>query len=97
MSADDALQGIPPELMLVEAMAQVGGSIVFTGGERGFLTGVDEVVIVDAVDVGDKIDLQVTLDVEMGGLFRLRGRAMREGSLIVSARFYLASTQRVDG
>lgn len=83
--------------MLIEAMAQVGGSIVFTGGERGFLTGVDEVEIVDGVDVGDRIDLHVTLDVELGGLYRFRGRALREGSLVASARFYLASTQRVDG
>jgi len=95
VSAGDALQGVPSELMVIEAMAQVGGARVFAGGEKGFLSGVDQVEIRDRIVAGDRLTLHVTLDAELGGLFRFHGTASREGRLVATARFYLASTKRV--
>ena len=94
-SSNDALQGVPLELMLVEAMAQVGGSVVFSEpGSRGFLFGVDNVEIATLPEVGDRIDLEVRLEAELAGLFRFQGTARRGELLVCSARFYLASESR---
>jgi 3-hydroxymyristoyl/3-hydroxydecanoyl-(acyl carrier protein) dehydratase len=94
-SANDALPGVTPELMLIEAMAQVGGSIVFRNpGERGLLSGLDDVEMHGSVEPGDRIEIEVKLEVELGGLYRLSGTARRDDTLIVSARFYLASEDR---
>ena len=89
---DDALRGVSSELMLVEAMAQVGGSVVFREpGARGFLFGADEVEIHRTPQPGDRILIEVCLEAELTGLFRLRGTARLGDTLLGSARFFLAA------
>ena len=49
-TADDLM---PPELMLVEAMAQFAGGLVFEA--QGFLTGIDSCEVVRAIEPGDRL------------------------------------------
>lgn len=94
-SSGDALQGAPPELMLVEAMAQVGGALAFgTSGEPGFLTALDDVRIDHVPAPGDRIEIDVTIDASLGGLHRLRGSAKRDGVEVARARFVLGVPSR---
>lgn len=96
-SAADGLEGSPRELMLVEAMAQVGGSIVFRdSGERAYLSGIDGVALDGAIAEGDRIDLDVELEAELPGLYQFRATGIRDGVAIARARFVLASAGRAE-
>lgn len=89
VTASDALPGHSPELMLVEAMAQVAGIIVFRKGQRGSLAGVDRFSIDQLPSVGDIILIETELEAELGALYRFGGRAYLGERLIASGRFYL--------
>lgn len=89
VTANDALQGHPPELMLVEAMAQVAGIVVFHSGQRGSLAGVERFSIDQLPTAGDVIRIETSLEAELGSLFRFEGRAWIGERLIASGRFYL--------
>ena len=93
VSAGDALSGhLPLATMVVEAMAQVGGGIVFgEGGEPAFLSAIDDVVLREEVPVGDRLTLHVTCDSAFGRIFRFSGRALRGEVEVARARFYLAA------
>jgi 3-hydroxymyristoyl/3-hydroxydecanoyl-(acyl carrier protein) dehydratase len=78
-----------PEVMLVEAMAQLAGGLVFTEG-HGFLTGIDDCSVDRPIVVGDVVDLAVTLDAEFGGTYRFSGTASIGGLQCARGRFYLA-------
>lgn len=95
VTAGDALaEGEPPATMLVEAMAQIAGSLVFTTpGEHGFLSAIDEYSLNDAIGAGDSIALRVTHDASFGRIFRFSGVAYREGLEFARAKFYLASPE----
>lgn len=86
-----ANETLPAEVMLVEAMAQFGGGLVFDPARHGFVSGVDRCVIQRPLTAGDLVTVQVTLDAEFGGMFRFSGRATVDGVEIARARFYLAS------
>lgn len=79
---------MPPEVMLVEGMAQFAGGLVFEG--QGFLTGIDRCEIVREIVAGDRITVQVTLEATFGGTFRFEGRALIDGVEVGHGRFYLA-------
>ena len=85
-TADDAL---PLEVMAVEAMAQLAGGLVFD--EQGFLTGIDRWEVDRAVTAGDVVRIVVTLDAELGGLFRFTARGSVDGVEVARGRFTLAS------
>lgn len=90
VTANDALPGHPPELMLVEAMAQVAGMIVFRKGQRGSLAGVERFSIDHTPSAGDVIMIEIELEAQLGPLHRFEGRAYLGERLVASGRFYLA-------
>lgn len=96
-AADALTMGLPLEMMLVEAMAQVGGGVVFgEGGEPAFLSAIDDVVIHERVAVGDRLVLHVNCDTAFGRIFRFSGRALRGEEEVARARFYLAAQEQDD-
>ncbi len=80
---------LPPEIMLVEAMAQFAGGLVLEG--QGFLTGIDRCEIERPIEPGDLIVIEATLEAEFGGTFRFRATGTANGVEVARARFYLAS------
>ena len=81
---------MPPELMLVEAMAQFAGGLVFEA--QGFLTGIDSCEVTRAIEPGDVVVCRVTLDADFGRTFRFSGTAEVGGVEVARGRFYLASS-----
>lgn len=93
-SAGDALvEGTPlPDVMLFEAMAQLGGAIVFgRDSSPAWLSAIDDATIERGPEPGDRIALEVTLDGSFGTLHRFSGRALQNGLQIASSRFVLAA------
>jgi 3-hydroxymyristoyl/3-hydroxydecanoyl-(acyl carrier protein) dehydratase len=86
-----ANETMPAEIMLVEAMAQFGGGLVFDAARHGWVSGIDECRIDRAIEAGDLLHIRVTLDGEFGGIFRFRATASTNGVEIGRARFYLAA------
>lgn len=85
-----ANETMPAELMLVEAMAQFAGGLVFES--QGFLSGIDSCEITRAIEPGDVVICRVTLDADFGRTFRFSGTASAGGVEIGRGRFYLASS-----
>ena len=85
-TANDAL---PSEVMVVEAMAQCAGGLVFES--QGFFTGVDGCEVLRAPVVGDVVEMTVTLEAEFGGTFRFSGTGRIDGVEAVRGRFYLSA------
>ena len=85
-TADDLM---PPNVMAVEAMAQLGGGLAFTS--QAFLTGIDGCEVDRAIEAGDVIRFVVTLDADFGGTFRFTGSGAIDGVEVIRGRFYLAS------
>jgi 3-hydroxymyristoyl/3-hydroxydecanoyl-(acyl carrier protein) dehydratase len=83
---------MPPEIMLVEAMAQFAGGLVFEG--QGFLTGIDGCEVNRAIAAGDVVDIHITLDADFGGTFRFSGTASIAGLQCGKGRFYLQESGR---
>jgi 3-hydroxymyristoyl/3-hydroxydecanoyl-(acyl carrier protein) dehydratase len=83
-----ANETLPPEVMLVEGMAQFAGGLVFEA--QGFLTGIDRCEVTRAIEAGDRVTVTVTLEVEFGGTFRFAGVAVCDGVEVGRGRFYLA-------
>jgi 3-hydroxymyristoyl/3-hydroxydecanoyl-(acyl carrier protein) dehydratase len=75
-------------IMLVEAMAQFAGGLVFDA--QGFFTGIDGCEVLRAIEPGDVVAISVTLEAEFGGTFRFRGTGSIDGVEVVRGRFYLA-------
>lgn len=83
---------LPREVMLVEAMAQLGGGLAFQdSGRHGFLTGIDRCQVDPLIEAGDVLRLAITLEADFGGIFRFSGVASLDGVERARARFYLAS------
>lgn len=95
LSSCDALTAHQPlGLMVVEAMAQIGGGIVFgDDGEPAFLSAIDDVVLHDEIVIGDRVILRVTFDSAFGRIFRFSGVALRGEVEVARARFYLAAQE----
>ena len=86
-----ANETLPAEVMLIEAMAQFGGALVFDPARHGFVSGIDRCQIDRPIAAGDRVDIHVTLDAEFGSIFRFTGSGSVDGVEIARARFYLAS------
>lgn len=80
-----------PQIMLAEAMAQLGGGLVFREG-HGLLTGIDDCEVSRTIEPGDVVELTVTLDAEFGGTYRFTGTASIGGLQCARGRFYLAKS-----
>jgi len=84
-TANDTLT---PEVMVVEAMAQFAGGLVFR--EQGFFTGIDRCEVLRAIEPGDVVAITVTLEAEFGGTYRFSGTGTIDGVDVVRGRFYLS-------
>jgi 3-hydroxymyristoyl/3-hydroxydecanoyl-(acyl carrier protein) dehydratase len=87
-TANDAM---PAEVMIVEAMAQFAGGLVFES--RGFFTGIDRCEVLRAIEPGDVVSIRVELEAEFGGTFRFSGSGSIDGVDVVKGRFYLSGAQ----
>ena len=85
-TANDAM---PADVMVVEAMAQLAGGLVFD--QQGFLTGMDGCEVDRAIEPGDVVRFVVALEASFGGTFRFGGRGFVDGVEVVRGRFYLAT------
>ena len=77
------------EVMVVEAMAQFGGGLVFR--EQGFFTGIDRCEVLRPIVAGDVVVCTVTLEAEFSGTFRFSGVGRIDGVEVVRGRFYLSA------
>ena len=80
---------LPPEIMLIEGMAQFAGGLVFDA--QGFISGIDSCEITRQIEAGDVVIVQVTLDADFGRIFRFSGTASIDGLEVGRGRFYLAA------
>lgn len=88
-TVDDVM---PPDVMVIEAMAQLGGGLAFANSQsHAFLSGIDRCEIDRAIEAGDVIRFVVTLDADFGGTFRFTGSGAIDGVEVIRGRFYLAS------
>ncbi len=91
-SGGDALGPLTIEVMIVEALAQVGGLLAFRqSAAPGMLVALDEVRIHQRPSPGDRLDLEVNLDASFAGIHRLRGTATLGENVVAEARFHLAA------
>jgi len=79
---------VNPQVMLIEAMAQFAGGLVFEA--QGFFTGIDRCEVLREVEAGDAVEITVTLEAEFGGTFRFSGSGQIAGVEVIRGRFYLA-------
>lgn len=84
-TANDTLN---PQVMLIEAMAQFAGGLVFES--QGFFSGIDRCEVLREIQPGDAVEITVTLEAEFGGTFRFSGTGHVAGVEVVRGRFYLA-------
>ncbi len=81
---------LPPEVMLVEAMAQFAGGLAFPERAHGMLTGIESCEVSREITAGDVVTIHVTLEAAFGGVFRFNATAMIGGLECARGRFYLA-------
>ena len=82
---------MPPDVMVMEAMAQLGGGLAFANSRsHAFLSGIDQCEIDRVIEAGDLIRFVVTLDADFGGTFRFTGSGAIDGVEVIRGRFYLA-------
>lgn len=99
-TASEALAegGLASTMMIFEAMAQIGGTLVFQNtAAPGFLSAIDGASIDGPILPGDSLDVRVKVEAEFNGLFRLSAVAHRDGLEFARAKFYLAEGLTVDG
>ena len=77
--------------MLVEAMAQFAGGLVFDA--QGFISGIDSCEILRPIEAGDVVIVAVALEADFGGIFRFSGTAAIDGVEVARGRFYLAAAE----
>lgn len=83
--------GLASTMMIYEAMAQIGGTLVFQNTSLpGFLSAIDGASIDGPILPGDTLHIRVKFEAEFNGLFRLSAVAQRDGLDFARAKFYLA-------
>ncbi|MBW2646966.1 MAG: 3-hydroxyacyl-ACP dehydratase FabZ [Deltaproteobacteria bacterium] len=82
---------IMPGVLMVEAMAQVGGVLAFASSppeERGkviYFMGMDKVRFRKPVVPGDQLILDVTITKRRGSTFKMSGKATVDGNVVAEA------------
>jgi beta-hydroxyacyl-ACP dehydratase FabZ len=82
---------IMPGVLMIEAMAQVGGVLAFEStppeehGKVLYFMGIDKVRFRKPVIPGDQLILNVTMVKRRGVTFKMSGRAMVDGNLVAEA------------
>lgn len=92
---------VMPGVLVIEAMAQVGGVLVYysdtvTVGKTPFLTGIDRGKFRRQVIPGDQLVMRLEILRQRGPVWRVRGRAFVEDVLAAEAELqvYLADNPR---
>ena len=83
---------LTPEIMVMEAMAQFGGGLVFDSAAHGMLTGIDGFEVAGAIEPGDVVRIVVRHEASFGGVHRFSGSGSVAGLECVRGRFYLAES-----
>ena len=81
---------MPPAIMLVEAMAQFGGVLVFDA--QGYLSAIDDCELARVPVAGDVVRIEVRLDASLGALHRFSAVGRIDGVEVAKARFFLSSS-----
>ncbi len=81
---------IMPGVLIVEAMAQVGGLLALSENEDTqehlmYFTGIDGVKFRKPVRPGDQIIFEITVLRKRGTMYKFKGEAFVDGSLVCSA------------
>lgn len=84
-----ANDSMPPGVMLVEAMAQFGGALVFDA--QGYLSAIDDCELARVPVAGDVVRLEVKLDASLGALHRFSAVGRIDGVEVARARFCLSA------
>jgi 3-hydroxymyristoyl/3-hydroxydecanoyl-(acyl carrier protein) dehydratase len=85
-----ANEELPPEVMLVEAMAQFAGGLAFHERGQGMLTGIDSCQLTRPISPGDLLTVHVVIEASFGDTFRFSGTATLDGLECARGRFYLS-------
>lgn len=88
---------IMPGVLLIEAIAQLGGVVAQTDSEVGVLvdlrlTGVRAAKIFGAAVPGEVLEVQARVEGRLGGLVQVEGQVMRGGEILASAKVTLSGT-----
>ena len=78
---------VMPGVLIVEAMAQVGGILAFQSAPKGqeflvYFTGIDGVRFRKPVRPGDQLILELTCLRRRGNIWKFRGEAFVDGDLV---------------
>lgn len=81
---------IMPGVLIIEAMAQAGGVLVFTilpqyKNRPFYFAGIDKVRFRKPVRPGDKLVLKVEILKQKGGFFKMRGEAFADEKIVAEA------------
>lgn len=96
ISASDALlEGREvPAMLLIEAMAQLAGAIVYgSSSAPAMLSAIDRVRFEQPPVVGDSMQLDVELEVSFGSMHRFTGQASIGDRRVAVGTFVLASAE----
>lgn len=74
-----------PAVMIVEAMAQVGGFIFDVESERGYVIGVDKAKFKSKVIPGDQLVIECTKMIHLGQMAKVKAVARVDGKVVASA------------
>ncbi len=84
---------IMPGVLIIEALAQVGGIFAHNyqngGTERGFFMGMDKVRFRKPVYPGDQLILKIKLLKKKGGVYKFKGEAFVNDYLVAEAEILL--------
>ena len=81
---------IMPGVLIVEAMAQVGGVLALSSNDDGkeylmYFTGIDGVKFRKPVRPGDQIIFEINVLRKRGAMYKFKGEAFVDGNLVCSA------------
>lgn len=83
-----------PGVLLIEAMAQLAGSIVFrASGAPAMLSAIDAARMERPLEAGERMLLDVRLDVSFGAMHRFHGTATVEGETVARGTFVLSGAE----
>ncbi|MHC1729895.1 MAG: 3-hydroxyacyl-ACP dehydratase FabZ [Syntrophobacteraceae bacterium] len=92
---------IMPGVLIIEAMAQTGGVLVFTNlpqykNRPFYFAGIDKVRFRRPVRPGDKLVMKVQILKQKGGFFKMRGEAFVDEKMVAEAEL-MATVDVSDG
>ncbi len=90
-------QPMMPGVILVEAMAQLGGVVAQTDAEHPAmadlrLTGIRAAKILGAAVPGDRLEIRAKVEGRLGGLVQIEGEVREGGRVLASAKITLSGT-----